>query len=177
MKNIFLFAMAFGLLGCGLNVPVFADEPDEAVAPENPLKAGEFEAQKAVAKVKTFNGRANSKADYYIYLQSASWCGPCQSEMPEIAKAYSKMKRANVELILISADKDKAAAKAFVKSHKAKFPVVMPTDKNVDGLVGYSKAGGIPSATIVDKAGKKITSGHGSIVKDWAKYCPKPEKD
>ena len=32
---------------------------------------------------------------------------------------------------------------------------------------------GIPNATIVDKDGKVITSGHGSIVLEWKDHCKK----
>ncbi|MBR4884808.1 MAG: hypothetical protein IKZ33_05790, partial [Lentisphaeria bacterium] len=45
------------------------------------------------AQMKKVKGRLNTKADYYIYLFSASWCGPCCKEMPEIVEHHKKMKQ------------------------------------------------------------------------------------
>lgn len=175
MKKIVPMMLAFGLLSSSVSLTCYAqDEPAASDdKKEKALRPGQFPVQKSVAKLRTFNGKPNSKADYYIYLQSASWCGPCQQEMPSIAAEYLKMKKTKrVELILVSADQTKDAATAFVKSHKAKFPVVLGTDKSVEKLVGFTKASGIPSATIVDKEGKVIKSGHGSIVKSWESLIP-----
>ena len=38
-------------------------------------------------------GQPMADAQYYIYIYSASWCGPCKALMPEIVKEYKKMKK------------------------------------------------------------------------------------
>lgn len=66
-------------------------------------------ANKAIGKLRTVNGvKPNRKALYYIVFQSASWCGACNAEMPNIAKAYEEMKAAGglVEVVLASSDHD-----------------------------------------------------------------------
>lgn len=160
-----LFACTLVLAAVAATPLSFAD--DEAA--ETPT------VRAAVKSVKSFNGKINKKAKYYIYLQSASWCGPCNAEMPELAKMYPKMKRAGVELILVSADRDEETAKAFLKKYKAGFPGVMPSE--AADFPGYKPASGIPNAIIVDYKGNVLKTGHGSIIKQWKEICKSDKKD
>jgi len=120
---------------------------------------------KAVGKLKTFNGKPSKKALVYVYLQSASWCGPCNQEMPEVAEIYKEMKKdGRAEVILIGADKTEDAAKKFLKQYKAKFPGILIGGKNVDKLPGFTPASGIPDATMVDAEGNVLANGFPSTV-------------
>lgn len=130
----------------------------------------------ALKKLKFSGAKPNGKAQFYIFLHSASYCPPCREEMPHIAKEYSKMKQSGVELVMFSHDSDEGSTKAWLKSEKAKFPMAMLNANNekklekVPGYSNYSKDNGIPQAIIVDAEGNLITKGHGAIVKEWAKY-------
>ena len=98
---------------------------------------------KAVGKLKTFNGKPNKKAQVYIYLQSASWCGPCNQEMPEVAEAYKEMEKdGRAELILLGHDQTEDGAKKFLKQYKAKFPGLLV------GGEGNVLASGYPSSVL-----------------------------
>ena len=109
--------------------------------------------------------KPNLKAEYFIFLESASWCGPCNAEMPEVAKAYEQMKASGkVELILLSADQTEAAAKGFLDKYKAKFPGLMPRGASLPNI---PEAKGIPNATIMKADGSVIANGHGSIIRGW----------
>ena len=120
---------------------------------------------KAVGKLKTFNGKPSKKALVYVYLQSASWCGPCNQEMPEVASVYKEMEKdGRAELILIGCDQTEDGAKKFLKQYKAKFPGVLSTAKNVDKLPGFTAAQGIPNAIMVDAEGHVLSSGFPSVV-------------
>ncbi|MBQ2380887.1 MAG: TlpA family protein disulfide reductase [Akkermansia sp.] len=155
------------------------DAPIPDAAPETEDTADDSDktpaVHAAIAKTKFFNAKPSKKADYYIYLHSASWCGPCKALMPEIIKEYKKMKRKGVEIILLGHDKTEDAAKAYLKSYKAKFAGVLDNSPDARSLPGYTPASGIPAATIVDKNGKVITSGHGSIVLEWKDHCKKKD--
>ncbi len=178
MKKYLLFALVLGLMTTSVTCPVFADDEADEAKEEKVLKPGQYPVQVSVSKLRSLGGKASVNADYYIYLQSASWCGPCQAAMPDIAKAYGKMKRSKrVELILVSWDKTEAAAKAFAKKHRGRFPIVMKGNEKLADLEGFRQAGGIPNAIIVDKEGNVIKTGHGSIVKDWEDYCPEIEEE
>jgi hypothetical protein len=63
-----------------------SDAADAAVPNATPGVA------EALGKFKVFNGKPNLKAEYYIYLYSASWCGYCQQCMPIAVAEYNKMK-------------------------------------------------------------------------------------
>ena len=57
-----------------------ADSATEQTQSEN-------QVGKALKKLKTFNGKPNTNAKFYIYLQSASWCG---WTMPKIISRSSE---------------------------------------------------------------------------------------
>ncbi len=116
------------------------------------------------------NGKPKTTAKYYIFLYSASWCGPCQAEMPKISALYTKeiSKNPKVELIHFSADRAEAPAKEWAKKEKVKFPVVVPGDTTA--VPGKTRPSGIPFMQIVRADGTEITSGHGSKVLEYKKY-------
>lgn len=145
--------------------PAFAAKKSKsdvtALGDTNPVMTG-------FKKLKSFNGKPNAKAKYYFYLCSASWCGPCQREMPELVEAHKKMKKdGRCEIILVGYDKTLDAAKAYLKSHKAKFAGVWGEDKNIKELPGYQPVPGIPYAILVERSGKVQTVNHASMIKDW----------
>lgn len=132
---------------------------------------------KAVGKLKSFNGKASKKAVVYVYLQSASWCPPCNQEMPEVVNLYNEMKKdGRAELILVGHDRTEDGAKAFLKKYKAKFPGVVSSAKGVDALPGFSVANGIPHATMVDGEGNVLASGYpSSVIAQWQQAVQKIE--
>ncbi len=159
MNKIFTLLCTGAILSTSALSPcVMANDTTEQTAEPRALHA-------SLEGVKPLTGKINTKADYYIYLQSASWCGPCVALMPDVVKEYKKFKRKKIELILVCADKTEDDAKNYVKKYKAGFPMVMSTQ----GLLGYAGGGGIPNATIVDADGKQIAKGNGRIILDWKK--------
>ena len=139
-------------------------EKEEAAAEEEAT-----EESVVAAKIKNNDyfteAKPNLKAQYYIFLQSASWCGPCNAEMPEVVKAYEQMKASGkVELILLSHDDNPTAGKGFLTKYKATFPGTMNNGASVPPL---PPAKGIPNATIMKADGSVIESGHGSIIRGW----------
>ena len=129
------------------------DAEDDESAPAAPAVA------EALGKFKVFNSKPNLKADYYIYLYSASWCGYCQQCMPIAVAEYNKMKSSRkVEMILICGDQTEAAAKEYIKSKKCKAPTIMFSELQATGFQGLPGCGmpGYPAISVVDKTGKQI---------------------
>lgn len=116
-------------------------------------------------------GVFDPKADYFIYLFSASWCGPCKAIMPDIAgKHYPEMrktKKPNVEIVLLGMDQTPQGVGEYRDHYKAKFFAVHAMDPAVKQLPGYSAPNGIPACIILDKMGNVIHSGHGSAIANW----------
>lgn len=126
---------------------------------------------KALEGIQYVAQKPNTNADYYIYLYSASWCPPCRKLMPSIVEEYPAIQKSGkVELILLGADRNMDAVKAYVEKYKAQFPATWQGDSAVIKLPGNQPPRGIPGAIIVNKEGKIVASGYGSIVLEWRKH-------
>jgi len=174
------------LLGIGLSsLPINAQNSDASDKDRSEETQDGDEKKKVVKKKKMrnvkqgvnelelFNGKALPRAKFYIYLSSASWCGPCRAELPHIVKAYPAMRKKGVEIIFVSHDQDQKSCEKFLEKFNATFPAVMVSDPGLVNLLGYSRAHGIPNAIFVDARGRIRSQGHGYLVKDWKKQIKK----
>lgn len=167
-KSIKICSLALVLAGCGVagTFSVYADAPAAKVEDAASSPVG-----KALEKADYLTkDRPNTKARYYLFLYSASWCGPCRREMPHVVRTYRKIRQSDdVELVLFSCDKTEEAAKAWAKEERMKFPIIKP--KKGNGIPGYAPGGTIPRLGIVDNTGKPVITGHpAKILDDWRKH-------
>lgn len=146
-------------------------------APSAPQVAAESPVAQAIAAANVVNAKPNLNADYYIYVQSASWCGPCKKEMPELVKIYPQMQAANVELILVDMDDSAQSALAFLQSFHAAFPGIHYQDPAMKNLPGYAEARAVPHATIVDAKGRLVAKGHGLLALQWQRIIEDDKED
>ena len=116
-------------------------------------------------------GAPSTEADYYIYLFSASWCGPCRAIMPEFVAQYPEMNANKVEIILISVDNSAEQAKAYIEHYNAGLPGLHIGSITAQKLPSASNPRGIPNAIIVDAQGKILHQGHGATVLNWKQIC------
>ena len=187
MKRTFLYLTLLTGIFAGVLAPAaFADE-DAAPKTEKTSKKGKkakgdagasslSPVAEALSNIELMGGKPLKGAKYYVYLHSASWCGPCKALMPQIVKEYKKMQKKKIEVILIGHDKTPEAAKAYLEHYKADFPCILYTDPAVNSLPGYTaNFAGIPHATIVDAEGNQLMDGHGKITLEWKTVC-KPAK-
>ena len=80
----------------------------------------------------------------------ATWCGPCNSELPQLAKLYEKLKdRTDVQIVTFNVDEDLGMVEPFIKEKGYKFPVLPAYNlvRNVLNTVG------IPQNWVVDPKG------------------------
>lgn len=98
----------------------------------------------------------------------ASWCGPCEIEMPDI-EALSKQYPGKLKVIGIngtSLDKEREA-RAFVVAQKLTFPIVM--DRDGQALESY-KVDSFPTSFLIDRHGFVRERVAGVITKEeWDK--------
>ena len=80
------------------------------------LKEGD---QSPTFKYLDINGKEVSLSDLkgkYVYIDVwATWCGPCQYELPHLKELEKKMHGKKIVFVSISCDKDKAAWEKMVK--------------------------------------------------------------
>ena len=81
----------------------------------------------------------------------ATWCGPCQAELPKLEKLYEKVKdRSDLQILTLTIDEDLGAVAPFMKEKGYTFPV-LPAYSFVIGLLDLV---GIPQNWIVDTKGE-----------------------
>lgn len=133
---------------------------------------------KALAKVRYLKGNPNPGAKYYIYLHSASWCGPCCKEMPEIVKSYKELEKQGFEIILFGHDHSDDGVVEFAKRFEAQFPMLKDSPELASMVPGYKEVRAIPHIIVVDQSGKEIVDTHPALFfpgDQWKNYIPKEE--
>lgn len=81
----------------------------------------------------------------------ATWCGPCNTELPHLEELYKKVKdRSDFQILTLNIDENLGLVEPFMKEKNYTFPV-LPAFSFVTGLLdGF----GIPQNWIVDPHGK-----------------------
>ena len=81
----------------------------------------------------------------------ATWCGPCQQEMPKLNALYEKYHAAGFVLLGVNVDDDAKKAASVAQKLGIKFPVLLDTDKAISHLYDLST---MPSTVIIDRDGR-----------------------
>ena len=82
----------------------------------------------------------------------ATWCGPCQSEMPRLEKQiWRKFKSPDFAMIAIAREESEEEIKAFRKEYDYSLPMAADPDRDVYRLFGSE---GIPRSYVVGADGK-----------------------
>lgn len=96
----------------------------------------------------------------------ATWCGPCQQELPSIEKLYDEFKGyKDFVIVAVSEDSDgRKAATPFLVKHRYHFPVLLDPANEVGDEYGVA---GIPETFIIDRQGRVVAHHLGPF--DWAR--------
>ena len=165
MKKTFL-TLVLGLL---CSAPLMAQE----AAPANSTAVADALAAPGVSYLSETKPAAD--ASFYVYLCSASWCGPCRAIMPKIVEQYADIKAAGGEIILLCCDRTPAAGKAYLKKYDANLPAILLDVRTASSLrlPGFMPPRSIPYAVIVSADGTVLQKGHGGIVLNWREITKK----
>ena len=95
-------------------------------------------------KLKTLEGKS------VLINLWATWCGPCNAELPHLEKLYEKVKdRADFQILTFNIDEDLGLVEPFMKEKGYTFPVLPAYSLVVNLLDGFA----IPQNWIVDPHG------------------------
>jgi peroxiredoxin len=81
----------------------------------------------------------------------ATWCGPCQQEMPLLDQMYKKYKPAGFTLIGVNVDKEAPAVKELLARKPVSFPVLLDPANQVSKAYHVDE---MPSSVIIDRKGQ-----------------------
>ncbi|MGQ9721232.1 MAG: redoxin domain-containing protein [Candidatus Jordarchaeum sp.] len=122
--------------GIGIERGTRIDEP----APDFELRSVEGK----MVKLSSFSGKV------VVLNFWATWCGPCNLELPHLQKLYEGIKHSNYATILtINTDENRALVEPFLRKNNYSFPVLYD-----DGYRTRFKVRGIPTTFIIDPSGR-----------------------
>jgi peroxiredoxin len=85
----------------------------------------------------------------------ASWCYPCQSEAPDLARLARTTRGQGVRLVGIDTRDTSGAARAFVRKYGLPYPSIYdPNGEVVRELHGLVPVDGVPSTLVIDATGR-----------------------
>jgi peroxiredoxin len=81
----------------------------------------------------------------------ATWCGPCQQEMPLLDQMYKKYKPAGFTLIGVNVDKEAPAVRELMARKPVSFPVLLDPANQVSKAYHVDE---MPSSVLIDRKGE-----------------------
>jgi peroxiredoxin len=81
----------------------------------------------------------------------ATWCGPCQQEMPLLDQMYRKYKPAGFTLIGVNVDKEAPAVKDLMARKPVSFPILLDPANQVSKAYHVDE---MPSSVLIDRKGE-----------------------
>ncbi|CAM3878593.1 thiol-disulfide oxidoreductase ResA [Mesobacillus zeae] len=115
-------------------------------------------------------GKKHKLSDYKgqgVFLNFwATWCGPCEREMPYIDNQYKQYKDQGVKVLTVDVGESKIAVDKFIERHHLTFPVMIDKDGQVQTAYGINP---LPYTFLIDKDGKVVRSYKGELTEETIK--------
>lgn len=80
----------------------------------------------------------------------ATWCEPCEREMPAMERLYRALEGEGFELVAVAIDDEEAPVRRFQDEYALSFPIVLDLDQSV--YQAYQTMG-VPESLLVDRSG------------------------
>jgi cytochrome c biogenesis protein CcmG/thiol:disulfide interchange protein DsbE len=92
----------------------------------------------------------------------ATWCKPCEEEIPSMGRLYDRFDRADFEMLAISVDEDAEPVEEFRSRLGIDFPILMDPTQQTSRLY---QTMGFPESLLVDRDGVVVERYVGP--RDW----------
>lgn len=83
----------------------------------------------------------------------ATWCEPCEREMPAMERLYQALPREDFELLAVAIDARVEDVRVFQNRHQLSFPILLDLDQAV--YTSY-QAMGVPESLLIDREGRIV---------------------
>ena len=105
---------------------------------------------------------ADSRGKVVLLNFWATWCKPCEDEMPSMERLYRRVGRERFELLAISVDESRDLVAAFRERYRLTFPILLDPHKDVaDAYQTYR----FPESFLIDAEGRVVERYIGP--RDW----------
>ncbi len=92
----------------------------------------------------------------------ATWCKPCEDEMPSMERLYQQLHASGFEMLAISVDESKSDVEDFAARMGISFPILLDPDQNISRRY---QTMGFPESLLVDRDGVVVERYVGP--RDW----------
>lgn len=117
--------------------------------------------------LKDLEGNNVSLSDYKgkkIFLNFwASWCGPCQLEMPDFNEFYLEHKEDNFVILAVNIGEDQKTVEKFIEENEYELPILLDKDMKISKAY---KVRGIPTTYIINESYEIVDIQVGAILSD-----------
>jgi len=102
------------------------------------------------AKLSDYKGKV-VLLDFY-----ATWCEPCRAETPHLVSLHKQYAGQGLHVVglNVGGEDDHSQVPSFAKEFGIQYPLALPDDELVDGLLGNNQS--IPQAFVFDRSGKLL---------------------
>jgi thiol-disulfide isomerase/thioredoxin len=97
----------------------------------------------------------------------ASWCEPCETELPAVGALREKLRARPFEVLTVNFGEGEARVRQFLRERRADVPVLLDPERRAGEAWGV---GGLPMTFLVDAGGRVRWSVFGEC--DWSRGEP-----
>jgi len=174
--SLLMALLVLTVVGCGSTStpeptpvpPTATPVVTEEVAPSTPEQATNPNAVPAPDfTLQTLDGESVSLSDYRGKLVMinfwASWCPPCNSEMPDLQRYYEQHQDEDFIILGVNYQDTPDKVQAFIEKYGVTFPILLDSDGRIANLFGVQ---GLPTSFFVDKEGNVLGYQPGPVTKE-----------
>ena len=155
--------VALGLFAVGAAVVWVFERPPEPIARGGPAPAFAAPLLDGRAPVSL----ADQRGQVVLVNFWATWCAPCQAEMPAMQRLYEQLREEGFELLAVSVDDEPTQVASFRDRLGITFPILLDPDEEVSRLYQTT---GYPESLLIDREGRLVERYVGEREWDAAAY-------